>query len=464
MTERGFARSGRLYCSLMALAALGVTQAGCSSEMGSTVDDEGSGGASADDLLSAQRRGRGGKAAGGTAGKGGAAGAGATTGMGGSKDSGAGKAGSAGSGGGSTVDAGTGTMIDAGAAGLAAKLGKTNFMIGLGPNGSAYPASGQLDIRYAYLVGNADVNSSWTKWNSPDGEFAAIAARNAAAKGAIPMFDVYEFAADGDGSFGIVRDATFMTRFWSDLQLLANKIKAFDKPAIVHLEPDFWGYAQSASPGGDPTKFAAKVKIAPTCGDLADDLTGLARCALRIFHTTSPKAVVGLHASQWAAYNDNGQPDGAAVGKFLALLAGGQADFVSTDILDRDAGCFEAKPSAYDCGRGGSTGWYWDETNATSPNFHEYLTWAKALHAGAGVPTLWWQTPMGVPSTTPGGTANKYRDNRVHYIFSHVREFIDAGGIGVCFGGGAQGQTTVSTDGGQLALALGKYNQSPEAL
>jgi len=181
----------------------------------STVDDEGAGGASADDLLSARRRGHGG---------------------------------TAGSSGGSTPDAGKGTTIDAGAAGFAAKLGKTNFMIGLGPHSSAYPATGQLDIRYAYLVGNADVNSSWTKWNSPDGEFAAIVARNAAAKGAIPMFDVYEFAADGDGSFAIVRDAAFMTRFWSDLQLLANKIKAFDKPAIVHLEPDFWGYAQSASP------------------------------------------------------------------------------------------------------------------------------------------------------------------------------------------------------------------------
>jgi hypothetical protein len=435
----------------------------------------GSGGATSDDSLSARRRGHGGtKSTGGTAGQGGAAGTGATTGTGGATAGTAGVAGSAGSSGAAkadaatpdagTTDAGSGTTIDAGAAGLAAKLGKTKFMIGLGPNSSAYPATGQLDIRYTYLVGNADVNSSWTKWNSPDGEFAAIAARNAAAKGAIPMFDVYEFAADGDGSFGIVQDAAFMARFWSDLQLLADKIKAFDKPAIVHLEPDFWGYAQASAPGGDPTKFAAKVKIAPTCGDLADDLTGLARCALRIFHTTSPNAVVGLHASQWAAYDANGKPDGAAVGKFLATAAGGQADFVSTDILDRDAGCFEAKPSAYDCGRGGTTGWYWDETNTTSPNFHEYLAWAKALHTGAGVPTLWWQTPMGVPSTSPGGAANQYRDNRVHYIFSHVREFIDAGGVGVCFGAGAQGQTTVSTDGGQFALALTKYNQSPEAL
>jgi len=69
-----------------------------------------------------------------------------------------------------------------------------------------------------------------------------------------------------------------------------------------------------------------------------------------------------------------------------------------------------------------------------------------------------------VPSTSAGGTANQYRDNRVHYIFSHVREFIDAGGVGACFGAGAGGQTTVATDGGQFERALVTYNQSPEAL
>jgi hypothetical protein len=337
-------------------------------------------------------------------------------------------------------------------------------MIGLGPHESAYPANGQLDIRYTYLVGNADPGSSWTKWNSPDGEFAAIAARTADQRGAIPMFDMYEFAADGDGNFAIVNDATFMQRYWADLQLLADKLKAFNKPAIVHIEPDFWGYAQANATGGDPTKFAAKVKIAPTCSDLADDLTGLARCAIRIFRTTSPKAVVGLHASQWAAYDAKGKPDGAAVGRFLAQVAGGQADYVATDPLDRDAGCFEAKPAEFDCGRGDTTGWYWDETNTTSPNFKDYLAWSKAMRDAAGVPMMWWQTPLGVPSSSPGGTANKYRDNRVRYLFSHVREFIEAGGFAACFGAGAKGQTTVSTDGGQFEQALVKYNASPEFL
>ena len=61
----------------------------------------------------------------------------------------------------------------------------------------------------------------------------------------------YEFAAGGDGNFGIVQDSALMTRFWADLQLLADKLKAFDKPAIVHLEPDFGAMPSANSPGND---------------------------------------------------------------------------------------------------------------------------------------------------------------------------------------------------------------------
>jgi hypothetical protein len=134
--------------------------------------------------------------------------------------------------------------LDHSARGLAAKLGKTTFLIGLGPRESPFPTKGQLDIKYAYLVGARDPVNAWPKWNAPDGEYATIVANEAAGLGVIPMFDIYEFAALGDGNFEIVRDAAYMQRFWADITLLADKLKAFDKPAIVHVEPDFWGYAQ----------------------------------------------------------------------------------------------------------------------------------------------------------------------------------------------------------------------------
>jgi hypothetical protein len=107
---------------------------------------------------------------------------------------------------------------------------------------------------------------------------------------------------------------------------------------------------------------------------------------------------------------------------------------------------------------------YWDETNTTSPNFHDYLTWSKAISSGVGHPLIWWQIPLGVPSDTKGGSAGHYRDNRVHYIFSHINEFVAAGGLGVAFGVGAGNQTTIDTDGDQFKNAVTTYFQAPVAL
>jgi len=52
----------------------------------------------------------------------------------------------------------------------------------------------------------------------------------------------------------------------------------------------------------------------------------------------------------------------------------------------------------------------------------------------------------------------------VHYIFSHIAEFVNAGGVGVVFGTGAANQTDVTTDGGQFKTAVGSYFAAPVAL
>jgi hypothetical protein len=77
---------------------------------------------------------------------------------------------------------------------------------------------------------------------------------------------------------------------------------------------------------------------------------------------------------------------------------------------------------------------------------------------------MWWQVPFGVPSTTPGGTSGKYRDNRVHYMFSHVPDFIAAGGVGSVWGTGAANQTYITTDGDQFKNAVSAYFANPTAL
>ena len=126
----------------------------------------------------------------------------------------------------------------------------------------------------------------------------------------------------------------------------------------------------------------------------------------------------------------------------------------------------ERQPTAFaaQCVRSGSP-WYWDETNTSHPNFHDAFTEATAWHTGIGnLPLIWWQTPLGVPSTTPGGTAEHYRDNRVRYFLTHGSELVAAGTLGVVFGAGENTQTTIATDNGQYQTLSNQYFASPTAL
>jgi hypothetical protein len=62
-----------------------------------------------------------------------------------------------------------------------------------------------------------------------------------------------------------------------------------------------------------------------------------------------------------------------------------------------------------------------------------------------------------VPSTTPGGTNQHYRDNRVDYMLRHTQEYGDSHTFAIVFGSGGAYQTTINSDGGQFARLLGLY-------
>jgi hypothetical protein len=316
----------------------------------------------------------------------------------------------------------------------------------------AYTLGPTLDLHYTYLVGLGA--GAWPTWNA-GGTFVNIMTDSADAKGVTPMFTLYQMAARGDGDLSGLPDATFMQQYWDATRLLFQRIAAFGKPVVVHVEPDFWGYAEQHA-NNVPSTLTVKVS-APECASLPQDVSGMARCIFTLGRMYAPKAVIGLHASTW------GDPSAATVAAWIKAVGGDMGDFVSTDLLDRDAGCFEAHVDP-NCMRGGTTGWYWDETNTTSPNFHEFIAYSKALHDGVGLPVLWWQVPFGVPSTTPGGTAGHYRDNRVHYIFAHIGELVASGCIGVAFGTGAGNQTYITTDGNQFKTAVTAYFASPTPL
>lgn len=347
---------------------------------------------------------------------------------------------------------------------VAAKLGlPARFSIGLGNDSegsgptqmTAYTLGPKLDIHYMYLSGLPG-EGGWTDWNAPSGQYLTMHAEAARARGVVPMFTLYQAAAWGENNLSAFDDTAFMTKYWRGVRTMFTKLGTFGAPAIVHVEPDLWGYTQQRS--DDPTRVPMKVGVlVPECTDLPANVAGFGKCVVRLARRLSPKVVIGFSASEFAAFDSAGMSDPTRIAQYLNRVGGAEADIVVLETLDRDAGCFE-NGSDVNCKRAGS--FYWDEANVRHPNFRDHLAWAKVIRTVTNKPMIWWQMPLGVPSDTRGGWAGHYRDNRVRYLFSHAWEFAAAGGIGAVFGTGAGNQTTARSDGGQFKNAVTKYMAS----
>ena len=336
------------------------------------------------------------------------------------------------------------------------KLGlPSRFLVGLGndvtaaegwdPNRAhAFELGQKLDIHYMYLSG-----LDWPTWNSPEGAYVTIHAKAAKARGVIPMFTLYQAAASGENNLGAFADTTFMTKYWRNVRTMYKRLGELGSPSIVHLEPDLWGYFQKR--GDAPSAVRVKVgSLVPECAGMPEDASGFGKCLVKLGRQLAPRAAIGLSASTFAAYTD-GRSDAKRIATYLNKVGAIEADFMVVETLDRDAGCFERAIDPL-CKRSGK--FYWGDAD-----YREHLAWAKTIHQNTGKALLWWQMPLGVPSSS-SGYASRYRDNRVQWLFSHPREFVDAGGVGAVFGTGAPNQTTAKTDGGQFKNAVTRYYSS----
>ncbi len=355
---------------------------------------------------------------------------------------------------GAAMSGGSGpTVITTGqgkASAIATKLGRTShFLIGLGNHADdKYTVQPAVDFNYVYLVGFAG-QQGWPDWDKPSGAYLTKFAADAKAHGVVPFFTIYAMAGWGDGNIWAVNDHDYMTSYWATTKLMFQKIAEYAGPAVVHFEPDFWGYTQNQE--ADPAKFPAKISAeAPDCASLANNMVGMGNCLVKLARMYAPKAVIGFQASTWA-----GKPADAV--RYLTQIGANTADMIVVETLDRDAGCYEVGTDAA-CKRQVDHP-YWDDQG-----FRDHLGWAKAIGDGIGLPVMWWQMPLGVPSTSPGGTAGHYRDNRASWLFAHASEFVAAGGIGAVFGAGADHQTTLGTDGGQFGKLAAGYLASPAQL
>jgi hypothetical protein len=344
---------------------------------------------------------------------------------------------------------------------LAADLGKPRrLLLGLGDTSASVAeirAQGLApDLYDRYLVGVGA--GSWPTWNSPAGAYVGVVAAAAESVGAVPMFTLYQMATLGDGNLSGLADATFMRGYWDNVRVLATQLRAWNKPAVVNFEPDFWGYAQRIS--ADPAlHFAHVASQNPDCANQPNSVAGMAQCLMQMLRAAAPKVRMGFPPSSWGDLVNTEVT-------YMRRLGAHQADLVVLQTLDRDAGCFEAGYTGDNalCTRPSPVPYYWDASNLRSPSFTEHFALARRLHEGLELPVVWWQTPMGVPSDTPGGTAGAFRDNRVAYFLSQPQALVNAGGAAVVFSPGHPSQTSIRTDRGQYQRLSTQYLAAPVAL
>ncbi|MBC3907437.1 hypothetical protein H8L47_07665 [Undibacterium sp. NL8W] len=336
-------------------------------------------------------------------------------------------------------------------------MGKSSrFLVGLGSADLADIQKQGItpDIYDQYLVGVGA--GSWPTWNSPSGAYVQVVAQNADKLGAIPMFTLYQMASNGDGNLSGLTNTTFMKNYWDNVRLMFQQIKAYGKPALVNFEPDFWGYTQRISNNADPATVSAQVSNNPDCSNQPNSVAGLSQCLMQMARAIAPNAYIGFPPALFGDLHSTAM-------SYMLKLGADKADFIVMQTLDRDGGCFETVPQVSYCTRAG-TGWYWDESNLTSPNFKEHFALAKTYYQGLQLPVLWWQTPLGVPSTQIGGSSGKYRDNKVRYFLTHASEMVAVGGLGAVFSTGEVNQTSINTDGGQFKTYSTSYLAKPAAL
>ena len=307
------------------------------------------------------------------------------------------------------------------------------------------------DIYDQYLVGAG--SGDWTTWSSPAGQFATNIMNDAKAVGAVPMFTLYQI----NGNASVITNRGTMSTYWANVELLFQKIAAFGKPVLVNLEPDLWGFTENSGGAGQ----LAYVNINSNCSALPNTVAGMAQCLLKMARQLAPNAYIGFPPAGWSGGYANDV-------SFMGAIGAQNADFIIVQTQDVDAGCDEPHPfSANDPGAchpdGGKP--YWDESNQTHPNFQDHFTDVSAYRNGIGnnLPLIWWQTPEGVPSPAPGGTAYHYRDDRVDYFLKHPSQLTAIGALAVVFNGG-QNQTNITTDGGQFQALDSAYMDAPAEL
>jgi hypothetical protein len=357
-------------------------------------------------------------------------------------------------------------------------LGKERLLVGASmSDATAAAAPGAFTLRYQYIAGGLfDQEEActsctagctargvscgkgcgwWGCWQDTrlaPGQYVRDFVRHARERGQVPMLTYYQIlpttrVREGTAEVEALADVGLMRRYYSDWRLVLQSLG--EGPVLLHVEPDFWGYAQqhSRALGKPPSGIPAAVASAnPTdCAALPNSLEGFGRCLVAMVRRYAPEARVAFQASAWgsgfdAHRNRDTSLDVAAEARktadFMLACGADETDYIVVEASDRDAAWYQVVQHE---------DYWWDISDATLPNYRQALAWAKALSERMEQPHLWWQLPVGNMSLP--NVDEQWQDNRVEGFFARMPQVAAAHGVGVAFGSGQPGQTTPETDG-----------------
>ena len=324
---------------------------------------------------------------------------------------------------------------------------------------AAMQAKAPFGFRYQYLAGGVNTGSGWTTW-APDGSFVSNYVQDSQQQQQmVPVFTYYMLtqSAPGRGSGpnepeavrANVSSPDTMQAYFQDLRRFFQKAGAFkNRPVVLHVEPDLWGFLHQRATGSDPASVPMVVGSAgvPELADLPDDLRGFAQAVVRLRDQEAPNVLLGYHVSAWGAGTDPflSNSSDATVDDLARREAafyqslGANFDLAFAEFSDRDSGF---RRQIYgDKGRS-----WWD-----ADDFSRHLRFLSRIVDQTGKRIVLWQIPYGnTRMRAMNNTWNHFQDNRVEWLLDdgdrgHLRQYVQAGVIGLLFGRGADGATDAS--------------------
>ena len=345
-------------------------------------------------------------------------------------------------------------------AALTVDTGRLEFGVSSSPSDLSWMTGSGVPwrYRYQYLAGGVNTAGNWETWQDPSlppGQFAADYVNESAAAGYVPVLTWYELlqsspSTGGDEAsrdLGNLADTSTMAAYYASFTLLMQRIASTGHAAVVHVEPDLWGYLQQHSTGGSAASVPASVASSGNAdvAAYANTAAGFAQALVHLRDRYAPQVQLALHASMWASgidiATDTSDVDPVAAAdstaSFLASLGTGGWNLLFHDVDDHDAAWWEAQ--------GADNQWFthwWDPTNARFPNFARWLRWVGELHARTGLPQVMWQVPAGNQRyLTMDNSCGHYQDNVAEYTVEHAQDLYASGIVAVLFGAGNSCQT-----------------------